>query len=199
MRYSTSLIVPTLLVGLPGIASAQNITVQQPVIRNFSVGTVVSVPDRGRAHLGSVSRAGESRSSYGPLRSGTSIGLFRNHAGVSTHVWIHDLRAMDEQILRRKRRSARIPAGRPLSRNAEHADRGLISRYRAHSTRSSAIRSRSVSGTEDPAAKFYRLGLRAEKRGKKSLARLHYRMAAKHGSGLAKRKLASGQLTARVR
>ncbi len=42
---------------------------------------------------------------------------------------------------------------------------------------------------EGKSQRYYRLGLEAEQRGKVSLARLHYRMADKYGSTLARRKL----------
>ena len=189
--------------------SAQNGTVQQPVFRRFSVGTTVSVPDRGGAFLGRVARAAESRSRFGPLRSGTSTGLFREHFGASAHVRIHDLRETDQRLLRQGVRSARIPTGRPLPGNAEHAYRSLLSRHYASqlSRRSSSTAKRkprlapagnrnSVFGNEDPAERFYRLGLRAEQRGRHSLARLHDRMAVKNGSALARAKLTPRVLSA---
>jgi hypothetical protein len=93
------------------IASAQNVTVQQPVFRNFSVGTTVSIPDRGGAFIGGVKRAGSSRKSFGPFRSGSSIGLFRDYSAASTHVTIHDLGEMDRRILQQANR--RPSSGRP--------------------------------------------------------------------------------------
>lgn len=87
------------VIGVSQTAFAQQITVQQPVIQNFSVRTSVSVPDRGAASLGGVSSAASSRSASGPFRSGSSVGLSRESSSASAHVFIHDLRAMDEAIL----------------------------------------------------------------------------------------------------
>ncbi|MFQ5732389.1 MAG: hypothetical protein ACE5KM_10610 [Planctomycetaceae bacterium] len=214
MRFLTAVAAVVALPAFEHSAGAQNATIQQPAFGRFSVGTTVSVPDRGRAYLGSVARAGEGRKSFGPFQRGSSVGLFREHSGVSASVYIHDLREMDQRLLRQDLRSARRPGGRALSGRAEYAYRRLIDRHYATSSRrpdrgfslrrsavglSSRAEARlpaapsrpSVFGNEDPAAKFYRLGVRAERRGKLSLARLHFRMAAKHGSASAKAKLAS--------
>lgn len=76
------------------------LTVQQPVIQSIGGQFAVSVPDRGGIHLGSISRAGESRNSYGvPFTRGSSAGRFMSHSSMSAHVWIHDLREMDRMIL----------------------------------------------------------------------------------------------------
>ena len=76
------------------------LTVQQPVIQSIGGQFAVSVPDRGGIHLGSISRAGESRNSYGfPFTRGSSVGRFTTHSSMSAHVWIHDLREMDRMIL----------------------------------------------------------------------------------------------------
>ncbi len=180
--------VSTLLVALflGDAACAQNFTVQQPVFERFSVGTTVSVPDRGRALLGSVSRAGVSRKNFGPFRSGTNTGMFRDHSSASSHVFIHDLRAMDESLLQQRIRSNAIPRGPALSSHAEHAYRRLISRHRAADAPSAISHSQPRTVNVGEAERFFQLGLRAEKRGRHSLARLHFRAAAQHGSQRAK-------------
>lgn len=76
------------------------LTVQQPVIQSTGGNFAVSVPDRGGILLGSISRAGESRKSYGlPFFRGSSVGRFSQHSSLSSHVWIHDLHEMDRMIL----------------------------------------------------------------------------------------------------
>jgi hypothetical protein len=80
-------------------AFAQAATVQQPVVSTMSVGTTVSVPDRGSMFLGGVSRAGAARRSVGPFRSGTSTGVFREQSGLRVAVRIHDFEAMDRALL----------------------------------------------------------------------------------------------------
>jgi hypothetical protein len=76
------------------------LTVQQPVIQSIGGNFSVSVPDRGGVLLGSISRAGESRKSYGlPFTRGSSVGRFSQRSSLSSHVWIHDLREMDQLVL----------------------------------------------------------------------------------------------------
>ena len=51
------------------------LSVQQPVIQSTGGNFAVSVPDRGGILLGSISRAGVSRKSYGfPFLRGSSVG-----------------------------------------------------------------------------------------------------------------------------
>lgn len=196
---------------LASSAGAQTIMLQQPVVGTFSVGTSVLVPDRGGAYLGSVARARESRRQFGFPPRGSSLGLERAHSAASTHVWIHDLQEMDRRLLQRARSSAGVAGGPPLGRYAEHAYRSLIAGDRrrqarvpgdvgATGRRKIARRQQrdqrpSVFDGVDPAARFLQLARRAEARGKHSLARLHYRMAARHGSQIARKKLASITLT----
>jgi hypothetical protein len=83
-----------------GSESFGQLTVQQPVLQSTGGNFAVSVPDRGGILLGSISRAGESRKSYGlPFSRGSSVGRFSQHTSMSSHVWIHDLREMDQMIL----------------------------------------------------------------------------------------------------
>lgn len=83
-----------------GSESFGQLTIQQPVLQSTGGNFAVSVPDRGGILLGSVSRAGESRKSYGfPFSRGSSVGRFSQHTSMSSHVWIHDLREMDRMIL----------------------------------------------------------------------------------------------------
>lgn len=78
---------------------AQVQTVQQPVVRQFGVGTAVSVPDRGRAHLGGISKGAAGRKTYGPLRNGTSSGIEYSTSSQSASVYIFDFDAMDRELL----------------------------------------------------------------------------------------------------
>lgn len=79
--------------------SAQQLTVQQPVVGRFGIQTTVSVPDRGTALLGRVGRQGFSRYSTGPFRSGSSVGRFTEHRGASVSVYIHDFEELERQLL----------------------------------------------------------------------------------------------------
>src|SRR5262245_24065279 len=124
-----------LIAGWATAANAQAITVQQPVIGIQSVQTTVSVPDRGTIFLGGVKRAGDTRSTFGPFRSGTSTGLFREQSGMQARPWIHDLRAMDEAVLAAaERRPAATQTTGPLNASAARAYQSLQARHSRHST-----------------------------------------------------------------
>lgn len=79
-------------------ASAQA-TVQQPVVEQFSAGTVVSVPDRGRMFLGGVGSAGAMRRDYGPIPWGTASGRFTSGSSIDVGVYIHDFESIDAALL----------------------------------------------------------------------------------------------------
>jgi hypothetical protein len=151
---------------------AQQVAVQQPVVATNSVRTTVSVPDRGSALLGGVNSAQSGRSSYGPLRSGTSTGLSRSASSMSTSVYIHDLRAMDEALLNSIPDS---PAPSALRGNSR-------------ATRSEGTAVEAISPTER-VANFERLARSAEEAAKPSLAKMYWQMAAKCGSKIADEKL----------
>lgn len=222
-------------------APAQNLTIQQPVVSGFSVGTTVSVPDRGGALLGGISRAGSARSDFGPLHFGRSVGVFREHSHATAHVWIHDLDAIDRAILGQspglgrvlhwpsepkfgwsgRAAAARRPNSSPLTGQAARAYRHLLNRdsaadasdrwdsfsgqepglqpdrYSLHAEFSQAApEPQGLAGSRGPehppvASRSYRLGIAAEKRGQLGVARLHYKLAAKHGSLRAKERLAA--------
>jgi hypothetical protein len=108
-------------------ALAQAVSVQLPRQDIFSVGTVVSVPDRGGVFLGGVKRAADSRSQYGfgPLRAGSSIGTERSASNLSAHVYIHDFDEMDRMLLNTPTVGGLAATDRPLEGLAGHAHRQL--------------------------------------------------------------------------
>jgi hypothetical protein len=163
-------------------ASFGQLTVQQPVFGVNSVTTTVSVPDRGRAHLGSISRARDSRTHFGPFRPGTSTGLDREHSTMSVGVTIHDFAAMDEYLL--SQGSASAHPSPQLAGNALRAYEQLQAHHGGASARAVA----------DPLAaskseKYFLLGQKAEREGKPQVARLHYRVASRQGSKAAQDRL----------
>lgn len=164
-----SLIAAIVVLSHIAAVQAQQVSVQQPVVSTNSAGTTVSVPDRGSALLGGVSSSQSARSMYGPLRSESSFGLSRSASSMSTSVYIHDLRAMDEALLNS------VPDSPSPS-----AIRGG-SRMQPAETVSPA----------EKATKFERLALQAEAAGKPGLAKLHWQVAAKYGSKLANEKVAA--------
>lgn len=194
-------------------AFAQRATIQQPVVSTFGVNTTVSVPDRGRAHLGSLSRAGESRKAFGPFVRGSSRGSFRDHSSTSVGVRIHDFEEMDRRLLGR---TSRFPTGPRLSSSAENAYQSLLAQHTRGSISGFArqpissnrydrrlatsqprkrdvtesVRSvrRQTSGGSRYAEKFLADGLRAEDRGAYTKAKNYYQTAARLGSRTAKRR-----------
>lgn len=159
-----------------GVRAAVAQVVQRPVVGTMSVNTTVSVPDRGSAFLGGTSSAQSGRSQYGPLRSGSSLGLSRQSSSISTHVYIHDLQAMDEALLRSRPAVNELPT-RESNRSLRRTEPSIAA------THSPVERS-------EKAAKFEELGRKAEQAGKIGVAKLHWQMAAKFGSHSAEQRLA---------
>lgn len=201
------------------------LTVQQPIFQSTGGQFAVSVPDRGGVLLGSVSRAGESRNSYGfPFTRGSSVGRFARHSSLSSHVWIQDLREMDRLILQMAETdpqglqpSSSAAAGRAgiawsddRPRRGVSIDDRLPTMLRTRPLKRAGLNDfdrnpapetgRSVSRPPrlSPAldpARNYRLGMEAEESGKLTLAKLHYQTAAQYGSDEAARRLR--QMTSR--
>ncbi|HEY0981639.1 hypothetical protein [Schlesneria sp.] len=160
-------------------ASAQ-LAVQQPVVSETGVGTVVSVPDRGEVFLGGVSSAQSGRIQNGPLPTVTSRGFSRQATSMSARVFIHDLQAMDEAILNSSSPVAPETAISPGTHASSLATR-LKARRDADHVPPSAATDRSVDQAAK-AARFQELAIKAEKAGKAGVAKLHWQMAAKYGS-----------------
>ncbi|MEX0715273.1 MAG: hypothetical protein WD066_01730 [Planctomycetaceae bacterium] len=198
---------PAAMIGLLAAdsASAQQVTVQQPVVATMGVRTTVGVPDRGGVFLGGVSRAASSRNTFGPypFRAGSSVGRESQSSGISAHVRIHDLAAMDEYLLGvdtgrtpPQSRPATTARGELMRRNFDRpglASSGPVGISPAASAARVAVPSITPAGLRDaasPAEGHHRLGLRAEARGDAAVARIHFRMAAERGSEAARAKLA---------
>jgi hypothetical protein len=81
------------------VVHAQQATIQQPVVSQFRVDTVVSVPDGGRVFLGSVGSAADARFQAGFSPIGSSIGREVSHQGADVSVFIHDLDELDRLTL----------------------------------------------------------------------------------------------------
>lgn len=190
-------------------ATAQ-VTVQQPVIDRFSVGTTVSVPDRGRAFLGGVNSAGSSRTQYGfgPLR-GSNVGQFRSASSSSVSVFIHDFDEMDRQLLSQGR------GGSASGSSTIDGYRDLMARNQRRGTSVGApagmasvrepVRGPGATFANDSAPEIpeaptlppgqaqrsFELAQQAEQRGAMAVARLHYKMASRHGHPEADERLAA--------
>lgn len=156
------------------------LAVQQPVVGTSSVNTTVSVPDRGRIYLGGTSSAQSGRSQYGPFRSGPSSGYTRSATSMSATVYIHDLHAMDEELLNSG------PSSTPLTSSDVRSAGGSIAARLAARESAKQVEVEPV----DKAAQFEQLARKAEEAGKASVAKMHWQMAAKHGSRIAQTRLA---------
>ena len=194
-----------------GSALAQNLTVQQPSVSNFSVGTTVVVPDNGGAFLGGVKRGAMGRSSYGPFRSGSALGLESSAGGMSAHVQIHDMAEMDRQVLNSA--AARDETHVKLPSHAEHAWQAMKDRpSRGRFAQAASSRqdfqggvdggtSRSVVSvaTVDQGQAYLAKGRTLVAQGKVDLAKVYFRMADKLGIEGAKSELAlANQKSART-
>ncbi len=171
----------TFLVGmmLSVPAFGQQIAVQQPILGTASVSTSVVVPNNGRAFLGGVSSAQSGRSRYGFYQPGSSIGLSRSSNSMSVGVTIIDLREMDEAILNSV--PDRAPPTSPFARHAASIERSCADR--------SQEPVRETESTAERAAKFERLARKAEAEKRLGVAKLHWQMAAKYGSAIAREQL----------
>jgi hypothetical protein len=110
-------------------AAAQSIVVQRPVVQQFGVRTVVSIPDRGSIHLGGVGSAGivsRRNLASGPT---SSVANFRRHGDMHAHVTIHDLSDLDARVLAEAAGSRPPEESRALSGMAAHACRQLLQNH----------------------------------------------------------------------
>ncbi|MDB4637422.1 MAG: hypothetical protein P8M30_18880 [Planctomycetaceae bacterium] len=98
-------------------ATAQ--VIQQPVLGVNSVQTVVSVPDRGSAFLGGVSRARTSSNQFGFSPFGSSDGRGFSNSSQRVFVTIHDFKEADRQLLSAERQRTETFRNR-RARNAWH-------------------------------------------------------------------------------
>lgn len=160
-------------------AFAQQFAVQQPAIGMTSASTAVAVPNGGRVFLGGVSSAQSSRSRFGFGQPGSSLGLSRSSNSMSVGVTIIDLREMDEAILNS------VP-DRPMS-SSSFARHAAAIRSAGEETRRES--SRQAESLAERAAKFERLARKAEAENRPGVAKLHWKMAAKYGSTLARERL----------
>lgn len=104
-------------------ACGQRLLLQSPVFARFAVNTTVSVPDRGSALSGSVSRAADGTKSFGPIPNGSSRGRSLSHRSVRSSVYIHDFAAMDP-FLRDRYRTA--PPPDPVQEKREREARAAV-------------------------------------------------------------------------
>ena len=117
MKSKLSTLSTLVLCVLCSSSARGQVVLQQPVVDQFGVNTAVSVPDRGSAALGSVSRAKDGTSTYGPFPFGSSVGREVDKVGSSVSVYIHDFEEMDRILLAQPRTSPNAFTD-PLLQNA---------------------------------------------------------------------------------
>lgn len=108
-------LLPALILLAFTTASAEAQAVQLPVVGVNNVQTTVSVPDRGSALLGGVSRGAASSNRFGFTPLGSSVGRRQSNASQRVFVTIHDFEEADRILLSAPRRDA---GARPKFRNA---------------------------------------------------------------------------------
>jgi hypothetical protein len=213
-----------LLAAAAARAQAPATSVQLPTFSMFSVGTTVSVPDRGGAVLGGVNRASSERREFGmPFGKGLpfknqSIGSNRSAANISVSAYIHDFEAMEEALLGQTgpARPAGpadaalagkmlLPRGGEAGRSwqlalpASAAAQPAPSLADAQSQRAAAQLSKT-----DEAADFFARAEQAAADGKTSVAKIYYQMAVRRASGelkdraLARLEMVSGSKPSQV-
>lgn len=197
-----------------GVASAQqSTTVQLPTYSFFTTNSTVSVPDRGSAYLGGVSRAASGRNEFGsgllPFRN-RSFGTERSASNASVSVYIHDFEAMDEYLLSRPTSGRSLeplvagqqPATGRFAAPARDVPRrprpfggafplptdGMASRVPGGAAAMSveelrAERVRLEKSRGEEALKWLERGRTAEASGKTNVARVYYQMAARRATG----------------
>lgn len=184
--------------------------VMLPTYRIFSSSGSVLVPDRGMAHLGSISYAREgsvTRGIPGLAQLPMAGRLFRNqgigrevgHAGAAVTATIIDLRELDEQVLA----SARVPVlsaeeiqlarkadflVRNLARHTSHPPSATLSREVKTVNRSSVAEIRrqnqlAAVQRHQEAEEYLQRARQLDAQGKTGVARIYYQMAARRSTG----------------
>ena len=213
-----------LALGLLGVAAGEvlaqpGLTVQLPTRKSFSVGTTVSVPDRGQVLLGGINRSSTGRNEFGVpmlgkvpylnrLFNNRSIGGSLSSSNVHATVFIHDFEAMEEDLLSRPTSTRRLSSLGPRRPRSSAIAGGLQPRnpalgvsWKLSSPASSpdrptmsladaqARRTRRQAERAEEALEFFQRGQQAEAAGKANVARIYYQMVARRASGQLKQRV----------
>ena len=173
------LAVPLVLCSVDPAAAQQPTTVQLPSYSTFGVNTSVSAPDRGSMSLGGGGRSSSGSTAFGPSRS---YGRQSSASRTSVHARVHDLNAMDRQLLDQARKSYGKPSGsasRKTSGDASSAAAGppgsVAEARRLHAAETAS--------QERDALKYFAQAERSAAGGKPQVARVLYQMAERRASG----------------
>jgi hypothetical protein len=153
-----------------GAAQAQIVV---PTFSNFSMGTTISVPDRGGMYMGGDHRASDFRTEVGP-GFGRGLASRRTAADASTRVWIHDFDEMEQSLARGRLGTVERPAPGFASRMHEYAT--LTRERREEPKETPATKAESEAAFKlAHAADLLKRGQDAEGRGKLKVAALYYK------------------------
>jgi hypothetical protein len=181
------------MIAAVNIAAAQ--VVHLPTFQFFGINTTVSVPDRGAAYLGGVSRSSSGRTGRGlPLVSRMPFAgrPFGNRAaavssqasGVSVSAYIHDFESMDQQLLRQSQpHASREQPARPADIAGRTSIRELERQHSAHE----AIRNATA---QAQARADYERATTLVKQGKAGAAKVYLQRAAKQADAALRAKIA---------
>lgn len=172
---------------VPVLAQAPS-TVQLPSFSSFGASTTVSAPDRGRASLGGVGRSSSGSTAFGPSLgpSSRSFGRQTSATNVDVQTRIHDLNAMDQQVLEQAAKN-RNSAGRKSSPQSMGAYSSSTSSADQPPPGSVAEARRQhaaeVESQQRQAADYARQAKKAAARGKPQVAKVLYQMAERRAKG----------------
>lgn len=174
---------------------AQVLNVQQPIVEQFGVASTVLVPDRGRAHLGSLSTGRDFDARFGPFPAGRVCIRERTHSDLSASVFIHDLAEMDSLILNRpdsapplsfeeseaeSRRRATFGMTAPLNPRDRNLRRSTLPVAAPVPQAQPLLQSGPVA--DRIASEYLRKADQALQAGNVSLARIYFQLAEKNGA-----------------
>lgn len=161
-----------------------------PTISTFTVGTTVSVPDRGGTYLGGVRRASDFRTETFP-RLGRGFASSRSASDASVHVWIHDFQEMEEALGKGTEFASRPAATGFTGRMQEYAANRSEKRFEITNSRTAPDEpvvtkpnrdEERIVAKADHAADMLKRGQDAEARGKLNVAKLYYKSVVRLGS-----------------
>jgi len=101
----------------PAFAQRPGSAVQLPTFSHFSLGTTVSVPDRGAAYMGGINRSASGRNTFRspllPFRpfKNSAIGSEQSAGSMHVNAWIHDFETMDQYLLSQPPRTVQAAPG----------------------------------------------------------------------------------------
>ena len=177
--------------------------VQLPSVSFFTVSTTVSVPDSGRGLMGGVKSGQIGSATRGvPLLSkvpwmkrlftNKGIGRAVNNSNVSVTARIIDLNEMEEDLMNGGIKARRVVGGvNDLSaakrRKGFFINRNIVAKKDSETLKGSLASIRNKLRAEDLVKQreglaFFQKAKKAEKGGKKAVAKIFYRMAAKRAS-----------------